>query len=97
MLVSQRNLSEIQAHEIDLADDAGIKQRALFELANEQAYRSLAIFAGFNHSRRVVIFGAALLYDETAESFEWLFREFLKAHKSKKPQTVFMDQEPHNG
>ncbi|CAJ2644510.1 protein FAR1-RELATED SEQUENCE 5-like [Trifolium pratense] len=184
MLASQRNLSKIQAHEIDLADDAGIKQRALFELMSRQvggrenlgytrvdqknylrikrlknmaygevgsllqhfqqkcienpsfyhgiqldideqitnifwadarmimdyeyfgdvvtldttystnnAYRPLAIFAGFNHFRGVVIFGAALLYDETAESFEWLFREFLKAHKSKKPQTVFTDQD----
>lgn len=34
-----------------------------------------------------------LLYYETAESFEWLFREFLKAHKSKKPQTLFTDQD----
>ncbi|KAK2437056.1 protein FAR1-RELATED SEQUENCE [Trifolium repens] len=184
MLSCQRKLSEVQAHEINLADDAGIKQRALFELMSRQvggrenlgytrldqknylrikrlrnmAYgevgsllqhfqqksienpsfyhgvqldvdeqitnifwadarmimdyeyfgdvvtldttystnntcRPLAVFAGFNHFRGVVIFGAALLYDETAESFEWLFREFLKAHKSKRPQTIFTDQD----
>lgn len=32
MLAYQRKLSEVQAHEIDLAADAGIKQMALFEL-----------------------------------------------------------------
>jgi len=54
----------------------------------------LAVFAGFNHFKGVVIFGVALLYDETSASFEWLFREFLKAHKNKKPQTLFTDQDP---
>ncbi|KAL7237879.1 hypothetical protein ACSBR2_004058 [Camellia fascicularis] len=33
-------------------------------------YRPLALFSSFNHFRMTVIFGAALLYDETAESFE---------------------------
>lgn len=28
-------------------------------------YRSLATFVGFNYHREVVIFGAALIYDET--------------------------------
>jgi hypothetical protein len=32
-------------------------------------YRPLAMFVGFNHHREVVIFGTALLYDETIESF----------------------------
>ena len=34
-------------------------------------HRPLAIFSGFNHYRGGVIFGAALLYDETIESFKW--------------------------
>ncbi|XP_043710180.1 protein FAR1-RELATED SEQUENCE 5-like [Telopea speciosissima] len=33
-------------------------------------YRPFGLFAGFNHHRGVVIFGAALLYDETANSFK---------------------------
>ncbi|KAK2438899.1 protein FAR1-RELATED SEQUENCE [Trifolium repens] len=49
----------------------------------------LAVFSGFDHHRRTVIFGAALLYDETAESYEWLFEKFLEAHKQKMPQTIF--------
>ncbi|XP_054791573.1 protein FAR1-RELATED SEQUENCE 5-like [Prosopis cineraria] len=55
--------------------------------------RPLAIFSGFNHYREVVIFGAALLYDETIESFKWLFETFLQAHKQKMPFTMFTDQD----
>ncbi|XP_045823346.1 protein FAR1-RELATED SEQUENCE 5-like [Trifolium pratense] len=52
----------------------------------------LAVFSGFDHHRGTVIFGAALLYDETAESYKWLFEKFLEAHKQKMPQTFFTDQ-----
>ncbi|XP_028091132.1 protein FAR1-RELATED SEQUENCE 5-like [Camellia sinensis] len=56
-------------------------------------YRPLALFCGFNHFRMTVIFGAALLYDETAESFEWLFETFLDAMSGKKPVSFFTDQD----
>ena len=49
------------------------------------AHRPLALFSGFNHYRGTVIFGVALLYDETIESFKWPFGTFLEAHKQKKP------------
>ncbi|KAI8543540.1 hypothetical protein RHMOL_Rhmol08G0226600 [Rhododendron molle] len=39
------------------------------------------------------IFGAALLYDETVESFEWLFKTFLHAMFGKKPTSIFTDQD----
>jgi zinc finger SWIM domain-containing protein 3 len=55
--------------------------------------RPFAPFIGFNHHRESVIFGAALLYDETAASFEWLFKTFLKAMCGKKPKTIFTDQD----
>jgi zinc finger SWIM domain-containing protein 3 len=57
------------------------------------SHRPLAVFSGFNHHRKAVVFGAALLYDETAESYKWLFETFLEAHKQKTPQTVFTDQD----
>jgi hypothetical protein len=38
------------------------------------------VFDGFNHFRATVVFGAALMYNETFESFKWLFQSFLKAH-----------------
>jgi hypothetical protein len=33
-------------------------------------YRPFGVFVGFNHFRETVIFGAALLYDETFDSFK---------------------------
>ncbi|XP_004295506.1 PREDICTED: protein FAR1-RELATED SEQUENCE 5-like [Fragaria vesca subsp. vesca] len=53
----------------------------------------LAVFVGFNHHREIIIFGAALMYDETAESFIWLFETFLKAMSGKAPKTIFTDQD----
>ncbi|XP_043717844.1 protein FAR1-RELATED SEQUENCE 5-like [Telopea speciosissima] len=56
-------------------------------------YRPFGIFVGFNHHRGAIIFGAALLYDETVESFKWLFEAFAEAHGQKKPITIFTDQD----
>ncbi|CAN0876393.1 Protein FAR-RED IMPAIRED RESPONSE 1 [Linum grandiflorum] len=39
-------------------------------------YRPLALFVGFNNHHQGVILGACLMYDETIESFEWVFRTF---------------------
>ncbi|KAL7191380.1 hypothetical protein ACSBR2_023451 [Camellia fascicularis] len=38
-----------------------------------------------------VIFGVALLYDETTASFEWPFETFLHAMSGKKPINFFTD------
>ncbi|KAH7655865.1 FHY3/FAR1 family protein [Dioscorea alata] len=46
-----------------------------------------------NHHKETVVFGVALLYDETAASFEWLFTTFLEVMKGKKPLTIFTDQD----
>ena len=32
------------------------------------------------------------MYDETFESFKWLFETFLKAHNGKQPKTIYTDQ-----
>ncbi|XP_050242347.1 protein FAR1-RELATED SEQUENCE 7-like [Quercus robur] len=56
--------------------------------------RPFGVFNGFNHHKGLMVFGAALLYNETAESFKWLFEIFLVAHAGKRPKTIFMDQDP---
>ncbi|KAI4347720.1 hypothetical protein L6164_008504 [Bauhinia variegata] len=53
----------------------------------------LALFSSLNHHRSTVIFGVALLYNETTESFKWLFETFLEAHSQKKPQTILTNQD----
>ncbi|GAU41201.1 hypothetical protein TSUD_26260 [Trifolium subterraneum] len=56
-------------------------------------YRPLGVFVGLNNHRQTIIFGAALLYDETIPSFEWLFETFLKAMGGEKPKTILTDQD----
>ena len=47
---------------------------------------------GTNHHRQTIIFGAALLFDESANSFVWVFRNVFKAMSGKQPVTIFTDQ-----
>ncbi|WVZ83756.1 hypothetical protein U9M48_030861 [Paspalum notatum var. saurae] len=55
--------------------------------------RPFGVFVGFNHFRKTIVFGAVLMYDETFESFKWLFETFLKAHNGKQPKTIYTDQD----
>ncbi|XP_072150581.1 protein FAR1-RELATED SEQUENCE 5-like [Setaria viridis] len=52
-----------------------------------------APFLGTNHHKQTIIFGAALLFDETIPSFVWLFETFLTAMSGKHPSTIFTDQD----
>jgi zinc finger SWIM domain-containing protein 3 len=54
--------------------------------------RPFAPILGVNHHKQTIVFGAALLFNETTESFVWLFRTFLKAMSGKEPKTIFTDQ-----
>nr|XP_051227111.1 protein FAR1-RELATED SEQUENCE 5-like [Lolium perenne] len=60
-------------------------------------YRPFGIFLGLNQFRETTIFGAALMFDETYASFEWLFRTFLAAHNGRQPRTIFTDQDTAMG
>ncbi|XP_059659081.1 protein FAR1-RELATED SEQUENCE 5-like [Cornus florida] len=55
--------------------------------------RPFAAFLGLNHHRETAVFGLALMYDETANSFAWLFDSFLNAMSGKVPQTILTDQD----
>ncbi|XP_060190807.1 protein FAR1-RELATED SEQUENCE 5-like [Lycium barbarum] len=170
MLPSHRKINEVQAHEIDLAEDAVLFSKATFDFMSLQAggrvnlgytkldqknylgtkrqkamrqgeagvllecfekkriddpsffsaadskmiidyeifgdvlsfdttyqtnreHRPLASFVGLNNHRKMVVFVGALMYDETSESFQWLFETFFKAMSGKKPITIFTDQD----
>ncbi|XP_066346684.1 protein FAR1-RELATED SEQUENCE 5-like isoform X4 [Miscanthus floridulus] len=95
LMVSQRKISELQGFEIETADDAGIGPKAAHELASLQVGGSLNL--SYTYFRETVVFGAALLYDETFESFKWLFETFLKAHNGKHPKTIYTDQDAAMG
>ncbi|XP_060667172.1 protein FAR1-RELATED SEQUENCE 9-like [Ziziphus jujuba] len=54
-----------------------------------QSGRPFAMFVGVNHHKQTTIFGAALLYDESAETFIWLFDIFVKAMSANNLSGVF--------
>jgi len=55
--------------------------------------RPFGVFVGFNHFREIVVFCAILMYDETFESFKWVFETFLRAHNGKQPKKIYTDQD----
>lgn len=54
--------------------------------------RPFAPFIGVNHHKQAIIFGQAFLYDETVESFKWLFEAFKNAMSGKQPQVILTDR-----
>ena len=50
-------------------------------------------FVGINNHWSTVMFGCSFIANETAETFTWLFKEFLIAMDEKKPITIFIDQD----
>lgn len=52
-----------------------------------------APFTGFNHHGQMVLFGCALLLDESESSFTWLFRTWLSAMNDRPPISITTDQD----
>ena len=51
----------------------------------------LAMFVGSNHQLQNVVFGQALLHDEKADTFEWLFKAFKNCMSgSEDPQSILV-------
>ena len=55
--------------------------------------RPLGVFLGLNHHKETIVFGGALLYNETIESFVWLFETFLEVMSKNKSITIFTNQD----
>ncbi|XVF12447.1 hypothetical protein REPUB_Repub08aG0119200 [Reevesia pubescens] len=56
-------------------------------------FKPFVQFIGVNHHNQVVIFAAALLYDDTVESLKWLFHTFLEVMCGKNPKVILTDQD----
>ncbi|KAJ0963224.1 hypothetical protein J5N97_028346 [Dioscorea zingiberensis] len=54
--------------------------------------RPLMLFLGVNHHKQLVIFGSALLYEESMELFVWLFEAFKTAMRGTQPKTFLIDR-----
>ena len=53
----------------------------------------IAPFTGINHHGQTVLFGCALLLDESESSFIWLFRTWLSAMNGQPPVSITTDQD----
>jgi zinc finger SWIM domain-containing protein 3 len=60
-------------------------------------YSPFGVFLGLNQFRETTIFGAALLFDETCDSFVWLFETSLATHNGRQPRTIYTDQDAAMG
>uniref|UniRef100_A0A5B7A8U0 Protein FAR1-RELATED SEQUENCE n=1 Tax=Davidia involucrata TaxID=16924 RepID=A0A5B7A8U0_DAVIN len=52
-----------------------------------------APFTGVNHHGQMVLFGCALLLDESESSFAWLFKAWLSAMNDRPPVSITTDQD----
>lgn len=52
-----------------------------------------APFTGINHHGQMVLFGCALLLDESESSFTWLFKTWLSAMNDRPPISITTDQD----
>ncbi|XP_043693069.1 protein FAR1-RELATED SEQUENCE 5-like [Telopea speciosissima] len=60
---------------------------------NTKDCRPFSLFLGVNNHKKIVTFGVALLYDESIDTFSWLFDTFFKAMSGKRPKTILTDQD----
>ncbi|KAJ3675216.1 hypothetical protein LUZ60_004258 [Juncus effusus] len=54
--------------------------------------RPLVLFLGLNNHKQIILFGSAFLYNESEESFKWLFESFKNSMRGKKPKVVLTDR-----
>ncbi|XP_025674211.1 protein FAR1-RELATED SEQUENCE 5-like [Arachis hypogaea] len=51
----------------------------------------LVIFSGVNHHNQIIVFAAALIVDETTDTYIWLLRQLMFAMKGKTPTSIITD------
>ncbi|XP_020972750.1 protein FAR1-RELATED SEQUENCE 5-like [Arachis ipaensis] len=54
----------------------------------------VVVFSGVNHHNQIVVFGSALVTDESKEVYVWLLQQLLAAMKGKAPVSVITDGAP---
>ncbi|WVZ65995.1 hypothetical protein U9M48_015274 [Paspalum notatum var. saurae] len=56
--------------------------------------RPFVLFVGVDNHKQLLVFGAALLYDESIQSLKWVFEVFADAMHARHPQTILTDERP---
>ena len=56
------------------------------------AYKKpLVILVGINHHHQTIVFGSALLVDDSVSTYTWVLETFLEAMNNKKPLYVIIN------
>ncbi|XP_022031987.1 protein FAR1-RELATED SEQUENCE 1-like [Helianthus annuus] len=97
-LVSIENMDLTRKRrQLEFSDQDFIHRLSLAKVGLSTAFKMYNMifvpFTGVDHHKNCVTFAAALLYDETIESFTWMLEQFLEAH-GKQPRLVLTDQDP---
>ncbi|KAL1079513.1 hypothetical protein V6Z11_D10G227000 [Gossypium hirsutum] len=72
---------------------ADARSRAAYNHFGDAYQIPFAPFTGINHHGQMVLFGCALLLDESESSFTWLFRTWLSAMNNRCPVSITTDQD----
>ncbi|XP_044323538.1 protein FAR1-RELATED SEQUENCE 5 isoform X1 [Triticum aestivum] len=54
--------------------------------------RPFALFVGVDNHKQLLVFGAALLYDDGIQSLKWVFQAFADAMRDRQPKTILIDE-----
>ncbi|KAF7151437.1 hypothetical protein RHSIM_Rhsim02G0184800 [Rhododendron simsii] len=95
-LTMPRKRHFLRSHrQVSIAHKALTQQLAAANVSTSQQMTVLELqVGGVNHHGQTTLFGCAFLCDETTESFEWLFKEFLKAMPRPPLKMIITDQDP---
>ncbi|XP_072082473.1 protein FAR1-RELATED SEQUENCE 5-like [Arachis hypogaea] len=69
-------------------EDMRLKDQQLYFKA---CHDSRVIFSGDNHHNQTITFAAALIVDETTDTYIWLLRQLMFAMKGKNPTSIITD------
>ncbi|KAG7943650.1 hypothetical protein I3843_15G052100 [Carya illinoinensis] len=72
---------------------ADARSRAAYQYFGDVVICQFVPFSGVNHHHQTIMFGCALLVNETAESYIWLLRTWQEAMLGRAPSTIITDDD----
>ncbi|RVW97117.1 Protein FAR1-related sequence 5 [Vitis vinifera] len=70
-----------------------IRHKLMFCVKTDAYKKPLVVLVDVNHHHQTVVFGCALLIDESVGTYEWVLETFLDAMMNKKPISIVTDRD----
>ncbi|XP_019184831.1 PREDICTED: protein FAR1-RELATED SEQUENCE 5-like [Ipomoea nil] len=96
LVTESGGIDRVGCTERDIQNYLSNKRQKQLEKGDAQAmlYKMPFVpFTGVNHHHQSILFGCALLWDETVETFVWLLNTWLGAMDGCHPKTIITDQD----